>query len=113
MATNEYGSASPYTGATLDQLHESLGIPQFSGASGTDWYLVFNGMIIQGGTVSVPAAATTTIPFVTAFGQQVLGVFLQEQSVATPMTVPAKTLSTFDVNNTGVLRSIYWWAIGV
>lgn len=111
--SNDFNSTPPFTGATLDQLHESIGIPQFSGAAGTDWYLVFNGLLIQGGTVAVPAAATTTIPFVTAFGQQVLGVFLQEQTVATPMTVPAKTLSTFDVNNTGVLRSVYWWAIGV
>lgn len=108
---SEWNSAPAFTGARLDDLREALGTPQFSGASGTDWYLVFNGMIIQGGQIEV-VAGTTAIPFITAFSLQVLGVFLQPIAQHSP-AVSATTLSTFDVNHTGATHTCYWWAIGV
>lgn len=112
MATNSWGSSPPYTGATLDTLHEALGIPQFSGVNGTDWYLPFNGLIIQGGQVIVPAGATT-FPFVTAFQQQVLGVFLQSQTAGLASQVTANALANFTVTHAGADCTHFWWAIGV
>lgn len=108
---SEWNSAPAFTGARLDDLREALGTPQFSGASGTDWYLVFNGMIIQGGQIEIPAG-TTTFPFVTAFSLQVLGVFVQPFAKHAP-GVPTTTLSTFDVDHTGATHTAYWYAIGV
>lgn len=109
---SQWNSAPPYTGATLDSLRESIGIPQFSGASGTDWYFVFNGMIIQGGVLTLPAAATT-FPFVTAFTQQVLGVFIQPHAKGQTPGVTATTLNTFTVDHSGATHDAYWFAIGV
>lgn len=109
---SEWNNAPPYTGASLDQLHESLGIPQFSGSASTDWYLVFNGLVIQGGQITIPAGSTS-FPFVTAFPQQVLGVFLQTTSGTPASAVTATTLSTFEVTYAGADHVSYWWAIGV
>lgn len=108
---SEWNSAAAFTGASLDGLREAIGTPQFSGASGTDWYLVFNGLIIQGGQIEV-TAGTVTVPLVTAFSLQVLGVFLQSHAQHSP-AVSTTTLSTFDVNHIGATHNAYWWAIGV
>ena len=112
MATDSWGSAPAFTGATLDSVHEALGIPQFSGAAGNDWYLPFNGLIIQGGQVTVPAGATV-VPLVTAFQQQVLGVFLQSQTAGLASQVTATTLANFTVTHVGANCTHFWWAIGV
>lgn len=109
---NDYGSTAPYTGATLDQLHESIGIPQFLGAASTDWFLVFNGLLIQGGLLAAQPAASTVNPFVTAFSQQVLGVFMTCSVGGNTYAVTATSLSTFTSEHTGAAQDMYWWAIG-
>lgn len=108
----QWNSAPPYTGASLDSLRESIGVPQFSGAAGTDWYFVFNGMVIQGGTITLPGAATV-FPFVTAFTQQVLGVFIMPKDKGKSPGITATTLSTFTVDHSGTTHDAYWLAIGV
>lgn len=108
---NEYGSATPYTGATLDQIHESIGIPQFTGASGETWYFVFNGIIFQGGILEVPIGGDT-FNFPAPFTLQVLGVFLQPMANH-EFSVSATTLDTFTISHTGTLHNCYWFAIGV
>lgn len=108
----QYNSTAPFTGSTQDDLRDAIGIPQFSGTAGTDWYLVFNGLIIQGGIVELPAASTA-FPFVTAFTQQVLGVFLQPVTAGQTPAVISTTLSGFTTNHSGATHSCYWWAIGV
>lgn len=108
---SEWNNAPPYTSASLDQLHESLGIPQFSGSASTDWYLVFNGLLIQGGQITIPGGITV-FPLVTAFPQQVLGVFVQPFAKQSP-AVSATTLTTFTIDHTGATHDAYWWAIGV
>lgn len=110
---NDYGSAVPYTDATLDQLHKSFGIPQFSGTASTDWFLVFNGLLIQGGLLAAQPAASTANPFVTVFSQQVLGVFMTPSIGRCTYAVTATSLSTFTSEHTGAAQDMYWWAIGV
>lgn len=109
---SERNSAIPFSGASKEDISESLGIPQFSGAASTDWYLVFNGLIIQGGTIELPAASTV-FPFVTGFTQQVLGVFLQSATIGQTPAVISTTLADFTVNHGGATHTAYWWAIGV
>lgn len=112
MPVNSWGSAPAYTGATLDGIHEALGVPQFSGGTGTDWFLVFNGLLIQGGLITSPAGATV-FPFVTAYPQQVLGIFLQSRTAGLQSQVTANTLADFTVTHAGANCDHFWWAIGV
>lgn len=107
----EWNSSPPYTGATLDALRESIGVPQFSGSASENWAFVFNGLIFQGGKISVPAGSTA-FDFPAPLTQQVLGVFLQTTAAAT-VYVSATTLSTFTVTHAGATHNVYWWAIGV
>lgn len=109
---SQTNSALPFSGADAQNLLDSLGIPQHSGAAGENWYLVFNGLIIQGGTISLPAAPTV-FPFVTGFTQQVLGVFLQSQTAGQTPAVTATTLADFTVDHGGTEHTAYWIAIGV
>lgn len=109
---SEYNSAKPFKSASLADLQEAFGAPQFLGASSTDWYLVFNGLIVQGGIVELPAAATT-FSFVTAFTKQVLGVFLQPMTIGQTPAVTSTTLADFTANHGGVVHNAYWWAVGV
>ena len=105
-------SSAPFTRASFDDLRETIGIPQFSGAAGENWAFVFNGMIFQGGTINVPNAITA-FPFNTAFTQQVLGVFLQTTVKGQVPGVSATALDTFTVDHTGTVHDAYWFAIGV
>lgn len=109
--SENWGSAPPFASSNLSELRETIGIPQFSGAASTDWFMVFNGMLFQGGVITVPGGVTA-FPFVTAFGKQVLGVFIQPFAKHAP-GVSATTLSTFTVDHTGAAHDAYWWAIGV
>ena len=111
--SDEYGSATPYRNITLDQLHESIGIPQFSGTASTDWFLVFNGLLIQGGLLVAQPAASTVSPFTAKFSQQVLGVFMTCSVGGCTYAVTATTLDTFTSIHTGAAQDMYWWAIGV
>lgn len=109
---SEWNSAPPYTGASLDALRETVGIPQFSGTAGENWYFVFNGLIIQGGTITIPSAVTV-FPFVTGFTQQVLGVWIQPHTKGQDPGVTTTTLSSFTVDHSGSSHDAYWFAIGV
>ena len=109
---SQYNSSVPFGVATASDLQEALGIPQFSGSASTDWYLVFNGLIIQGGYIELPAASTA-FPFVTAFTQQVLGVFIQSELKGQTPGVVSTTLTGFTVDHSGAIHDAYWWAIGV
>lgn len=108
---SSWNSAPPYTGATLDALRESIGVPQFSGTSGENWAFVFNGMIFQGGMVEVPVGSLT-VDFHAPFTQQVLGIFIQPQANHT-FSVTTVTLNTFDISHTGGIHDCYWFAVGV
>lgn len=109
---SERNSALPFISALTGDLQDAFGIPQFPGSVGTDWYTVFNGLIIQGGYISLPGASTI-YPFVTAFPKQVLGVFIQPELKGQSPGVTSTTLSTFTVDHTGAVHDAYWWAIGV
>lgn len=108
---SSWNSAPAYTGASLDSLRESIGIPQFSGTNGDEWAFVFNGLIFQGGKISV-AAGSTAYNLPAPFTQQLLGVFLQP-TIAPAAYVSATTLSTFTVTHAGATHDVYWWALGV
>jgi len=107
----QWNSAPAFTGASLDSLRESIGIPQFSGTSGEAWAFVFNGMIFQGGLVEVPVTSGT-FDFPAPFTQQVLGVFLQPMSNH-EFSVSAATLNDFTISHTGGIHNCYWFAVGV
>ena len=109
--SGSWGSVGTYGETNVNELQQSIGIPQFSGAAGTDWYLIFNGLLIQGGTISVVAGVNVQ-PFVTAFPQQVLGVFLQPTAQLSP-AVSAISLADFTTDHIGATHDCYWWAIGV
>ncbi|MCV6900763.1 hypothetical protein OE165_27405, partial [Escherichia coli] len=72
-----YNSAMPNSGASLEDLERALGIPRFGGATGENWTILLNGLIVQGGKITLPAAATTSFPFNDPLTLQVLGVFIQ------------------------------------
>jgi hypothetical protein len=107
-----YNSALPYTEAGAKDLQQSLGTPQFSGATSENWDLVFNGMIIQGGKITIPATSPTTFQFSVPFTQQVLGVFVQRASVLSA-GAEAANLAEFTITSPGAAGNAYWWAIGV
>lgn len=108
-----WNSAGAFSRSSVEDLRETIGIPQFSGASGENWAFVFNGMIFQGGIVSVPSAVATVFDFHAPFTLQVLGVFMQPTVSGTAPGVSATTLNTFTVDHTGIVHDCYWWAIGV
>lgn len=107
-----WNSAPTFTKLTLDDLRESVGIPQFSGTNSENWAFVFNGLIFQGGVITVPSAATV-FGFHAPLTQQVLGVFIQPKVKGATPGVSATTLDTFTVDHTGASHDCYWWAIGV
>lgn len=107
----DWGSSPPFTGATLDSLRESIGIPQFTGAAGDTWAFVFNGMIFQGGKISVPGAVTV-FDYPAPFAQQVLGIFMQPTTRGHAPGVTS-TLSQFTVDHSGSTDYMYWFAVGV
>ena len=112
MADGAWNSAPAFTGASLDSLREAIGTPQFTGPNGTDWFLVFNGMILQGGALAI-TTTPQTIPMATAFTLQVLGIFAQCDD-SNPVGVSNATLSSFDVTHSGGGAHSGWWiAIGV
>ncbi len=109
--TSSWNSSPPYEGGTVDSLHESIGIPQFSGGASEAWAFVFNGMIFQGGLISVPNAITT-YDYPAPFTKQVLGIFMQPQTKGhAPGVVSA--LNNFTVDHTGSIDNMFWFAVGV
>lgn len=106
-----WNSAGAFSKSSVEDLRETIGIPQFSGTSSEQWAFVFNGLIFQGGVISV-VAGTVAHDFPAPLTQQVLGVFLQPTAKLSP-AVSATSLSTFTVDHTGATHDCYWWAIGV
>jgi len=107
-----WNSAPAYGKNTLEDLREAVGVPQFSGTNSDQWTFVFNGLIFQGGMITVPSA-TTVFDFPAPLTLQVLGVFIQPQTKGAAPGVTATTLSTFTVDHSGASHDCYWWAIGV
>lgn len=106
-----WNSAPAYGKSSLLDLREAVGVPQFSGTNSEQWAFVFNGMIFQGGVISV-AAGVVAYDFPAPLTQQVLGVFLQPTAKLSP-AVSTTDLNTFTVDHTGATHDCYWWAIGV
>jgi hypothetical protein len=106
-----WNSAPVYGAGSITDLREAIGVPQFSGTNSDQWAFVFNGMIFQGGVISVPAGITV-FPFPAPLTQQVLGVFLQPTAKLSP-AVSATALDTFSVDHTGATHDCYWFAVGV
>lgn len=107
-------AVTPFTGATLAELNDALGITQFP--SETNWYQTVGGILIQGGFVdNVGSGATVAVPFNVGYPTQVLSVFVQ--GIGTSVlgwSVNNVTTAGFDLVNAAVAnRDFYWWAIGV
>ena len=107
-----WNSAPAYGTGSLTDVRESIGVPQFSGTNSEQWAFIFNGLIFQGGIITVPSA-TTVFLFHAPLTQQVLGVFIQPIIKGATPGVSATTLDTFTVDYTGASHDCYWWAIGV
>lgn len=105
-------SALPFNRANLKDLEDAFGVPRFSGAASENWDVTLNGMVLQGGSVSV-TSSTTVVPFNVSFPKQVLGVFCT-CSDAHALGVTVSNLNEFTITHgTGGTHSVYWWAIGV
>lgn len=113
---SNWNSVPGYGLSDVDQLQEAAGVTQFT--SDTGWYQILNGLLVQGSKVAVGANTSLAVPFLAAFPQQLLGVFVQPIVAGVGNgygTVdPAGTdLTQFTLVNTGAAKSYYWWAIGV
>jgi hypothetical protein len=106
-----WNNAGTYSASSIEDLRETIGIPQFSGATSENWAFVFNGLIFQGGTITVPGAVTV-FDFHAPFTQQVLGIFIQPQTKGHAPGVVVD-LNTFTVDHSGSTDEMYWYAIGV
>jgi hypothetical protein len=109
---DQYNSIVPFSKGKIQDLLDTIGITQFT--SGTNWYQVLAGLVIQGGFIQT-AANGATISFNTSFTKQVLGVFITTVG-ASPRQVAANTVTlnnfVLRYNSTGP-RDFYWFAIGV
>lgn len=113
---SDWNSIPGYGPADPSQLQEAAGVTQFN--SDTGWYQVTNGLLIQGAKVAVGANTSLVVPFLAAFPQQLLGIFMQPIVAGVGngygAVDPAGTdLTQFTLVNTGAAKSYYWWAIGV
>ena len=108
-----WGSALPYLGATPKQLAESQGVPQFQDAD--SFYLVQNGLILQGGVLDSLAAGAHTTSFPAPFQQQILTIQLTEIDGAGTIRVDSSTtdLETLGLIVAGAAVKCYWYAVGV
>lgn len=116
--TSNINSVTPLNIASLKDIHESLGVTQYT--SLTNWYQTIAGLIIQGGKIiAAPADANTAVSFNVGFNKQVLGIFVQSLyqpagagNENTGMVHPTFTLSTWTLVNDGVVKDFFWWAVG-
>lgn len=108
-----WNGAVPFTRGDQLEAAEAIGIPQFP--SENAFFLVQNGLIIQGGKVAGLAAGDNVIPFNTAFTQQILTLQVQRLDVSNHSTLISAgiTLTQMTVNMTGSGGDIYWFAVGV
>lgn len=107
-----WNSAPGFGASSLSDLREAVGVPQFSGTAGENWAFVFNGLIFQGGIISV-ATGAVAYDFHAPMTLQVLGVFLQPVLKGADPAISTTDLNTFTVDYTGTTHDCYWWAIGV
>lgn len=111
-----WNAVGAYGDTTVSELQEAAGITQFPSANG--WYQTINGILVQGGTITIANNATLTVPFHVAFQTQLLGVFTQAiasglLNYAGVIVAASTDLTQFTVTNTGVTKDFYWLALGV
>lgn len=117
---SNFNAIPPFSGATVRDLHEAVGITQQPVGNADTWSQMIGGLLFQGGISPIIAANTaTTINFFPAFSKKVLGIFLQTQGnvfAAAPIRndyVNLLSLSQFQIfNDYGSDSLFYWWAIG-
>jgi hypothetical protein len=99
-------SILPFVRGTPEEIANSLGITQFSGAS--NWFQIIGGITVQGGLLilsSVPQTILLNAPY----EKQVLGIFIQHVGpTAQPADIDNITLSQFNIS-TGTIGEIYYW----
>lgn len=107
-----WNSALPLVGATVNELEDGLGLPQFQGQD--SFYFVQNGLIIQGGKLVGLPTGPSDVPFPAPFEQQILTIQLTRLDTANHVHVNSAgtTLSSMQVHITGGPADIYWFAIG-
>ena len=117
-------SITPFSGANIKDVHESLGITIQPIGDAQTWYQIIGGLIFQGGkTDDIVGDTAVTIQFNPAFPKQVL--YINTCKVAPVTLNPSNnagaqvdnvTLTQFDlVNDNAGLESenpFYWIAIG-
>ena len=111
MSSN-INSVQPYSGASLSEASESIGITQFP--SLTSWYQIIGGLQVQGGFETLAGAGANVVPFSAPYEKQVLGIFIQVIGAAeNGAFISAVGLNQFTLNNGAGARTYYWWAVGV
>lgn len=107
-----YNSIPPFQGGSVRDALESLGITQFP--SGTSWYQVIGGLIVQGGSVDIADVATTTINLVAPYEKQLLGIWTQVVGgTANTAYITGADLDSFQIVNGSGARTFYWLSLGV
>ena len=108
-----WNGAVPFTRVQKQEFEDALGIPQFPAEE--SFYLVQNGLIIQGGKVSGLSAGNNIIAFPAAFTKQILTLQIQRTDVNNHSTIISggTDLTQMTVNLTGSGGAIYWYAVGV
>jgi hypothetical protein len=98
---------------SLAEGDDSLGYPQFQGED--SFFLVQNGLIIQGGLATAPGSGDFNIPFPAPLSQQLLTVQITRRDVSNHIYISSvgTDLSNLQVHLTGGGGSFYWFAIGV
>ena len=90
-----------------------LGFPQFQ--LDDSFFLVQNGLIIQGGKATAPGTGNFDLPFVAPFEKQILTIQTHRIDVANYIYVVSAgtTLTNLRVHLAGGGGDFYWFAIGV
>ena len=90
-----------------------LGFPQFQ--TDKSFFLVQNGLILQGGKATAPGSGDFDLPFVAPFEKQILTIQLQHIDISDHIRVVSAgtTLSNLRVHLTASGGAFYWFAIGV
>lgn len=107
-----WNSALPLAGATINELEDGLGLPQFQGQD--SFYFVQNGLIIQGGKLASLAIGNHLLALPAPFTQQILSIQLTEIGGTGFIRVnPATTtLDTIGLTVSVGATESYWFAIG-
>ena len=92
---------------------EGLGIPQFQ--TDASFYMILNGIVIQGGKLPSLAVGNHTVAFPAALSQQLLQVQLTEIGGSGFVRVNPATpeLTTLGITVTCASTPAYWFVVGV